>query len=295
MKTRMGFFILAAMISSVFASEEAFLKELIRNGDFEEEKVYTISAPHKAAGLVMPEGWFMDWTHCGYAELVKDPDICRSGKQCLMMQYREDPEREENRRFANVYSTSGFEIKPGKKYLVRLWVKGDFPGKPFQVSFYEYRDEGKKYLGYLPVKPEKPVLLSNEWQFFQAIYEPKSPDVESARFVLATVRPNTDAMWVDGISMREYDGRSLAELMKTSAMEKERAENEKLLSGHKELGDKYGETSKELYSRFNELLTNLTPEPSPEIQYVIEKKFLALLEKYTQFAKDLKVDAMLLP
>ena len=268
------------------------MKELLINGDFEQESTYIIKEPHPGAGVVMPSGWDMNWTFPGYAELVRDEEIARSGKQCLIMQYRPDPERENSKRLVNIMSVP-VDVNAGRQYLVRIWVKGGFTGKQFYVSFYEYG--GKKYLGYVHVKPQKPVILSDKWQFFEAVYEPRNASVENARLAIRTVVPDISPQWIDDISMRIYDGLSLSEIMKTSVMEKERTENEKLLSGSKVLENKYMSKMKELYSRFDALSASLPPDTSPELLFETERKVLVLLEEYARFAKDLKVDSILLP
>ena len=270
------------------AGEDA--TELLVNPGFE-EGTFKLPVGHAAAGLDMPKGWFMNWAYWGYAEVVKDPAVAHSGKQCLMVQYRVDPERQKGYQYVNMCSDK-IAVEYGKKYLVQIWVKGGKIGSPLEVAVYEYGKD-RKNNGFGDISPLSPVNLSDKWQLYRAVYTPKLPELDKAIVWLTTYYEDTSPMWFDDASVRIWDGRSLLERINDSAIEKERSDRIKEVSAKPTIKSKYLERLNRIYSQVDALKASLAKDASPEAEFEGSRKFDGLVKEHQTFSNDLKVDLIM--
>ena len=273
------------------------MTNIVQNGDFEEYPLHKMAKSHPAKDLVLPPGWNMAWAFWGFAKLAENAETAKSGKNALKISYPSgiDPKRKKNYDKSNIQSILT-PVEHGKKYVIKAWLKGgDIGQKPsFSIQEYDNSDPKRpKYLGWRPhlLKPTTQIRLSDDWQLFIGEYTPSKPEANTVMLLNSNSKANP--LWIDGVSMRQADARTLSARIADSEMAKDKKRWEKLFSKNRELRGKFARKLGRVYNSLKKLIKRLKEEEddktlTPDKEHMFECEFDALALKYNKLKKEIK-------
>ena len=262
--------VFAAALATLASSEE-----LVRNPGFE-LGTYPVPFSHPAAvlGVRMPEHWLMYPSNWGYAETVDDTASAKAGDKCLLISCRAHRTRDSRR--GPVIVSTAFGVSPGKRYHVRLWVKGGEPGSQFGTSVLEYSGgRERRYLGYVVPRAPGSLSLSSDWQLYRAMYEVQSADTADAALrISAPTRADIAPICIDEVSVKPWDERRLSERLDPSQLIRERNAFEPMLEHFPGLRATYADDISRIDEDLAALLDALQGEAlTVEREFELERLF----------------------
>jgi len=160
-------------------------ENLLRNAGFEEIVPYTINEPKYRDALPgvteIPKGWGINYSaYPGKLTVIYDAITSHGGSKYVKM----ESEGYRTRRQGGSHFVQGrFALSPGKKYVIRIWAKGE---GGINLGVYGYSmPRGGKFIpgfgsGWMEVNsPEK-------WQEYQFEFDPKTkPDIKGVAIFFA--------------------------------------------------------------------------------------------------------------
>jgi hypothetical protein len=129
------------------------------------------------------------------------------------------------------------------------------------------------------------------WQLFRGVYTVTSTNAKEARISIAT--SSSKPLLFDDASFSAWDGMSLKERIKMSAIETERVQREKEVLSDSQLKAKYGARLSDLYQQTDALKAPLSGELTAETESNAERTFDAILQQYQSLVKDIRMELLL--
>jgi hypothetical protein len=265
----------------LFAQHPVNSIELIRNSGFEQG---THVMPF-GKNIIMPEKWEMNASFIGSSELIQKKDMAKSGTNCLKIEFspKTFPNRKKNHAKA-IIMAGNLPVSLGKEYLVRMWVKGGESGEVFNLVIYQYsRQTNKKkfkYCGSRKIKALKELRLSDSWQMYQGLYVPEYNEFASiyvATLAIGTVK----ALFIDDVSFRLMDKRSLLEQVKVLKVEDKIKRYEGIFAEVPRLKETFSERFTKLTGKIIALQSLLQKtQLTPEQEFYYEKTLDSLKAEY---------------
>ncbi len=255
-------------------------QQLLRNPGFE---MGTYKQP--GLGAVMPKHWSRSWRKVGSVEPVSDPKQARSGDHCV--------------RVINHSIHQGrFEVVPGMRYRVRAWVKAESDATQ-TIAVYQYvwqQIEDKEELknigswGFRGSGEKVP----EEWSMVESVYTAPADGSVDAIAVAFHIRGPGDAMGsvlIDDVSVRAWDGRSLAVRVAASPIFRDRPAYEQAMARHPSLRESYENQLNTIYARAEQLRADAenTNAPLP-MREEYEDRLEQLLSDYTPIQTEFELD-----
>ncbi len=162
LKMTWGVMALAVLFSGqlLWGEERA---NLLKNPGFEKIKPFTV--PERMKGIIeateIPEGWSIgSGSYPGKLTVIYDVETSHGGSRYIKLENKPTPARKTYVLFAGAGHNRPVRVTPGKKYLIKVWVKGEgsigiiaygFTGRTFIHAFGSGRmqvnspDEWKEY------------------------------------------------------------------------------------------------------------------------------------------------------
>jgi Carbohydrate binding domain len=255
-------------------------EQLLKNPDFE-------MGTHKQPGLgaIVPKHWHRDWKHTGKVEVLQDEKIAHRGKGCV--------------RVATASISQGkHRVEPGMRYRVRVWMKAEGDARQSTIIYQYAIPKGKK-------KPSKGmpswgfgsggnVKAAQKWTLYERVYTAPadgSVDAIAVAIHVGSKKGTKGAALIDDITMRAWDGRTLAVRVASCPIFADREKYEQAMAKHAEIKKARGPALTAIYAKAEKLQTAAKKaDAALEAREALEIEFEALLKEYAKIREEVELD-----